>query len=189
MGRGKGGAQFTLGQVCRKERCVQNAKPSSEWQGRGKNRTVPFSLLNSEAGGMHFEILTTISCNCCYCRPLPAQSQIFPRSLDFSCAAASSLVNVNDHMMTIRVVIRMILMMMMIIIIIVMILVMINSNIPPVLWTSVWPEPAPLSVPLSTSQRRNYFLPLITRCNNFKVFVYFRSGMMYKKSILKARYI
>ena len=94
---------------------------------------MPFSLLNSEAGGMHFEILTTISCNCCYCRPLPAQSQIFPRSLNFSCAAASSLVNVNDHMMTIRVVIRMILMMMMIIIIIVMILVMINSNISPVL--------------------------------------------------------
>ena len=42
---------------------------------------------------------------------------------------------------------------------------------------------------LSTSQRQNYFLPLITFCNNFQFSVYFRSGMMYKKLILKARYI
>ena len=41
---------------------------------------------------------------------------------------------------------------------------------------------------LSTSQRQNYFLPLITFCNNFQFSVYFRSGMMYKKLILKARY-
>ena len=70
---GEGGAQLNLhsGRYAGCRWAVQlNAKPSSEWQGRSKNTALPFSLLNSPAGtqagggGMHFEILTTISCNC-----------------------------------------------------------------------------------------------------------------------------
>ena len=65
--------------------------------------------------------------------PPRPKSNISPFSQLLLCGR-NPFVDVNDHMMTIRVVIRMILMMatmMIIVMILVMILVMINSNIPP----------------------------------------------------------
>ena len=144
----KGGAQFTLGQVCR-----MPAVPCSSMQnhhlsdkaGVKTRRCLSRSWILP--AGMHFEILTTISCKL----PLP---QILTL-----CGPSWSTV---------------------------------QCSLSEAHWAHCTQSTlcsAASVKPLSTSPRQNYFLPLITLCNNFQFSVYFRSSMMYKKLILKARYI